>query len=159
MTGTGPPTVCLGVELDIQSSSKKTKKKAHFYSSACISGTVCESVDHCEPNPCRNNGTCSPPENGLDEFECLCQPGFRGRTCTDDVDECLEDLVRCENGGTCINLHGTFKWVPFILAWCWNLSPSQPLLNLFLCYCTGHMLKRGVWCVWMVVFRRIHFLC
>ncbi|VDM53258.1 unnamed protein product [Angiostrongylus costaricensis] len=36
-------------------------------------------VDQCYSNPCRNNGTCHPLENG---HRCECQPGWRGEDCT-----------------------------------------------------------------------------
>lgn len=57
--------------------------------------------------PCRNKGTCMPSADG---FQCFCQPGFRGRTCTEDVDECIEDRDLCHNGGTCHNLNGNYTY-------------------------------------------------
>lgn len=33
----------------------------------------------CEPNPCRNGGTCSP--YGLDTYSCNCPFGYTGRDC------------------------------------------------------------------------------
>uniref|UniRef100_A0A3Q3F2N1 EGF-like domain-containing protein n=1 Tax=Labrus bergylta TaxID=56723 RepID=A0A3Q3F2N1_9LABR len=37
----------------------------------------------CDPNPCRNGGTC---EENLKGFTCLCPEGFRGLTCDSRLD-------------------------------------------------------------------------
>ena len=60
--------------------------------------TVCYSTpdDHCDPNPCQNNGTCN---NTNDSFTCDCQPGYTGTTCEQVIDHCDPDP--CLNGGTC----------------------------------------------------------
>ena len=34
----------------------------------------------CASNPCENGGTCT--DVGTDSFECTCQEGFKGTTCT-----------------------------------------------------------------------------
>ncbi|XP_050418898.1 fibropellin-3 [Patella vulgata] len=64
---------------------------------ATLCGAMCEScckVSACTPNPCKNNGTCTPPEN---EYRCSCTPGYVGQNC--DVNVCLPNP--CENNGTC----------------------------------------------------------
>ncbi|XP_065067438.1 fibropellin-1-like isoform X3 [Rhopilema esculentum] len=51
----------------------------------------------CEKNPCQN-GKC------VDEHAshfCLCDPGFTGRNCESDINEC--ESLPCFNGGTCRN--------------------------------------------------------
>ncbi|KAM9733774.1 protocadherin Fat 4 [Menidia menidia] len=61
-------------------------------------GSLCEDdIDECNPNPCRNNGTC---ENNAGSFHCHCLDGFSGSICSGDFDSCLN--VNCQNGGTCI---------------------------------------------------------
>ena len=36
----------------------------------------------------------------VDDFTCSCVPGWVGKTCSEDLNECLE--VQCQNNGTCI---------------------------------------------------------
>ena len=48
---------------------------------------------------------CSNTEGG---YECTCIQGWRGKACEEDVNECEQGLVTCENGGTCINTPGEF---------------------------------------------------
>ncbi|XP_065060448.1 neurogenic locus notch homolog protein 1-like [Rhopilema esculentum] len=51
----------------------------------------------CEKNPCQN-GKC------VDEhasYFCICDPGFTGRNCESDINEC--ESLPCFNGGTCRN--------------------------------------------------------
>ncbi|CAH1255407.1 NOTCH2 [Branchiostoma lanceolatum] len=44
-------------------------------------GDDCD-VDVCTNNPCRNGGTCQVAQNAVQGFQCLCQPGFDGSTCS-----------------------------------------------------------------------------
>lgn len=41
-------------------------------------GTDCD-LDHCQPNPCLNLGTC---KDGVGTFTCVCAKGWMGATCT-----------------------------------------------------------------------------
>ncbi|KJH47966.1 laminin G domain protein [Dictyocaulus viviparus] len=59
-----------------------------FASSMDLPGQCDLRVDQCYNNPCRNNATCHPLENG---YRCECQPGWRG-------DDCMTAL----NSLTCI---------------------------------------------------------
>uniref|UniRef100_A0A672L3R3 Coagulation factor VII-like n=1 Tax=Sinocyclocheilus grahami TaxID=75366 RepID=A0A672L3R3_SINGR len=57
--------------------------------------------DHCESNPCENNGLCS--SQNAESYMCLCSPGFsglnceRGETIKDVTDSCLYDNGSCEH--------------------------------------------------------------
>uniref|UniRef100_A0A672L0R0 Coagulation factor VII-like n=1 Tax=Sinocyclocheilus grahami TaxID=75366 RepID=A0A672L0R0_SINGR len=52
--------------------------------------------DHCESNPCENNGLCS--SQNAESYMCLCSPGFSGLNCERDVtDSCLYDNGSCEH--------------------------------------------------------------
>ncbi|XP_055958719.1 adhesive plaque matrix protein 2 isoform X2 [Patella vulgata] len=62
-------------------------KEAHLCESCC-------KMNVCLPNPCKNNGTCSPVDNS---YSCNCAIGYLGKNC--DVNLCLPDP--CKNGGTC----------------------------------------------------------
>ncbi|XP_045760507.1 protein crumbs isoform X2 [Maniola jurtina] len=77
---------------------------AHYH------GTYCEleeSLDpQCVARPCRNNGSCSVPP-GADEYVCDCPPGFSGRNCETDIDEC-EAGGACLNGGRCVDAVNNF---------------------------------------------------
>uniref|UniRef100_A0A8C3XJ89 Protocadherin Fat 3 n=2 Tax=Chelydra serpentina TaxID=8475 RepID=A0A8C3XJ89_CHESE len=105
------------------------------YQCSCLSqftGRNCESeITVCFPNPCRNGGSCDPIGNA---FICNCKNGLTGVTrinqffspvcflvinfknnlysclvllrCEDDVNECERE--ECENGGSCINVFGSF---------------------------------------------------
>ena len=54
------------------------------------SGTYCEigeplKLQACNPNPCRNGGTCISAEGEESRFSCICPSGWQGLTC--DLDE------------------------------------------------------------------------
>ncbi|XP_070834163.1 hyaluronan-binding protein 2-like [Chaetodon trifascialis] len=46
----------------------------------------CRSFSLCEPNPCKNGGTCIKEGN---DFDCQCPPGYRGRFCHVGPDDCF----------------------------------------------------------------------
>ncbi|KAK6165432.1 hypothetical protein SNE40_022360 [Patella caerulea] len=62
-------------------------KEAHLCESCCKRPV-------CDPNPCKNDGMCSPDDNG---YSCSCTPGYLGEHC--DVNLCLPNP--CKNNGTC----------------------------------------------------------
>jgi hypothetical protein len=71
------------------------------YEATCSNGTftpiTCTEVsDPCDPNPCKNGGTCTVDGNS---HTCACPAGYEGVNCTTVSDPC--DPNPCQNGGTC----------------------------------------------------------
>ena len=65
----------------------------------------CETdIDECKSSPCYNNATCLDLVN---DFECKCQPGFKGDLCAMNIDDCLGKP--CKNNGTCIDQINGYK--------------------------------------------------
>ncbi|XP_060651091.1 protein crumbs isoform X4 [Drosophila nasuta] len=105
----------------------------HCYCAVGFSGDRCEKVENCTPlncqepmicaqnqcicpenkicnqcatHPCQNGGACLDLPNG--DYECKCQRGWMGRTCGNDVDECVQQPNICGNG-ICKNEKGSYK--------------------------------------------------
>ena len=57
----------------------------------------CIDVSDCETGVCSNGGTCIERLGG--GFHCICDEGFTGFDCSDDIVDCFPNP--CENGGTC----------------------------------------------------------
>ncbi|KAM9325272.1 protein crumbs homolog 2 [Gastrophryne carolinensis] len=53
-------------------------------------------IDECEPEPCKNDGTCIDLING---FQCQCALGYTGVLCATNIDDCENNP--CQNGATC----------------------------------------------------------
>eukprot|EP01052_Picozoa_sp_SAG31_P060684 SAG31_NODE_19835_length_590_cov_1.321792_1_plen_184_part_10 len=64
-----------------------------------VAGTNCSEVDECAVQPCHNGATCN---NHIFNYTCDCAPGFRGRDCDHDLDECLSTPCGTHGG------HGGF---------------------------------------------------
>ena len=60
--------------------------------------TECRGDPVCNTSLCENNSTCVDIWNA---YECDCNPGYEGRFCEVDIDECIGNL--CENNATCID--------------------------------------------------------
>ncbi|XP_061672133.1 neurogenic locus notch homolog protein 1-like isoform X3 [Syngnathoides biaculeatus] len=74
-----------------------------------FSGKDCNhNIDDCPGHECQNGGTCV---DGVNTYNCQCQPEFTGQLCTEDVDECQLMPKACQNGGTCHNTYGSFQCV------------------------------------------------
>lgn len=79
----------------------------------------CESNSASAFGPCINAESC---RNYPGSFECVCQSGWAGKTCSKNIDDCQG---KCENGATCIDLVNDYyctcpigfagKWQPVIL--------------------------------------------
>uniref|UniRef100_A0A671QZJ3 Neurogenic locus notch homolog protein 3-like n=1 Tax=Sinocyclocheilus anshuiensis TaxID=1608454 RepID=A0A671QZJ3_9TELE len=65
----------------------------------------CSLIDACATNPCANGARCT---NWNNHYNCSCPPGYQGKNCRNDIDECRK-LGKCLNGGICMNTHGSFR--------------------------------------------------
>ncbi|KAF2366724.1 EGF-like calcium-binding domain [Trinorchestia longiramus] len=72
-----------------------------------VSGQYCEvQRDECASQPCLNGGQCTDLTNA---FTCDCNgTGYRGITCSENIDECGEDAP-CAEGATCFDLYGGYE--------------------------------------------------
>ena len=57
-----------------------------------------------------NAGTCTLDADDH-SYSCDCQRGYRGDHCDENIDECYENANICLNGGTCEDLHGSYRCV------------------------------------------------
>ena len=57
--------------------------------------------------PCLNNATCEQDYENPTNYSCVCEPGWTGLDCSEDIDECASDP--CQNGATCTNLLNAFE--------------------------------------------------
>ncbi|GMT30855.1 hypothetical protein PFISCL1PPCAC_22152, partial [Pristionchus fissidentatus] len=74
-------------------------------------GAVCASFHACYSAPCAHGSTCA--ETSSRQYKCECSPGWEGRDCDQDINECdpkrPEAVVLCKNTGICININGSYK--------------------------------------------------
>ncbi|XP_019490993.1 PREDICTED: hemicentin-1 [Hipposideros armiger] len=71
---------------------------------------TCVDIDECE-----NRDTCQHEcKNTFGSYRCVCPPGYQlmlnGKTCQ-DVDECLEQNVRCGPNRMCFNTRGSYQCI------------------------------------------------
>ncbi|KAK2179760.1 hypothetical protein NP493_474g05020 [Ridgeia piscesae] len=101
-------------------------------------GALCETRGPCVDAPCKNSAVCHQGETGPD-YNCTCLQGWRGKNCSEDINECTE-LTPCQNNATCTNSDGSYKCtcVPgYIGRHCEqdvNECASQPCQNGGVCH-------------------------
>ncbi|XP_004768021.1 hemicentin-1 isoform X1 [Mustela putorius furo] len=70
----------------------------------CVDIDECENRDICQ-HECKNT---------FGSYQCICPPGYQlmlnGKTCQ-DVDECLEQSVRCGPNRMCFNMRGSYQCI------------------------------------------------
>ncbi|KFD52040.1 hypothetical protein M513_07022, partial [Trichuris suis] len=58
-------------------------------------------------NMCKNNSTCV---NTFGSFMCVCEDGWQGEFCDEDIDECKDELSKCHpDFGLCANTLGSYR--------------------------------------------------
>lgn len=55
------------------------------------------------PDPCQNGGSCN---DDVTDYSCDCRPGFEGKRCSSNVDECASQP--CHNGAKCVDYVNSF---------------------------------------------------
>nr|XP_040059564.1 vitamin K-dependent protein S [Gasterosteus aculeatus aculeatus] len=68
---------------------------------------VTEISDQCTPPPCYREGS-NRCVDGQASFTCECKPGWKGRRCEDDIDECSDPEYPAGCNQKCYNLPGSF---------------------------------------------------
>uniref|UniRef100_A0AAY4E4J3 Notch receptor 3 n=1 Tax=Denticeps clupeoides TaxID=299321 RepID=A0AAY4E4J3_9TELE len=76
-----------------------------YAASQKFGGQDCSLIDACATSPCANGARCA---NWNNHYNCSCPPGFQGKNCRNDIDECRKP-GKCLNGGLCLNTHGSFR--------------------------------------------------
>ncbi|KAK0041837.1 mucin-like protein isoform X1, partial [Biomphalaria pfeifferi] len=75
-------------------------------------GNQCKDCDHLSfGENCRLGCICSDSNTErcyAPTGDCKCKPGWRGSTCSDDIDECSLAIQRCVGNTTCINTIGSY---------------------------------------------------
>ncbi|XP_065792281.1 hemicentin-1 isoform X2 [Muntiacus reevesi] len=71
---------------------------------SCVDIDECENTDACQ-HECKNT---------FGSYQCVCPPGYQlmlnGKTCQ-DIDECLEQNVRCGPNRMCFNMRGSYRCI------------------------------------------------
>ena len=65
----------------------------HYYGERCVNLNECSAFQDCS-----GNGRCT---DSIMSFNCDCNPGYTGRQCQIDIDECLLVEPECSGHGTC----------------------------------------------------------
>ena len=128
--------------------------KRRFY--LFFSGVNCELRDLCAAQPCQNSGKCVSMNTG---FTCKCLPGFDGPTCSNDVDECTINRTICMNGGTCQNLHGSYRYCYCLVLCLLHCICCIVFVVLYLLLCTVLYLLYCICCIVFVVLYLLYCIC
>ncbi|XP_050300407.1 sushi, von Willebrand factor type A, EGF and pentraxin domain-containing protein 1-like [Anthonomus grandis grandis] len=95
------------LRLNICNNGKCIIENEYEFSCECFDqyyGPYCKSrFSPCDSQPCQNNGTCITNSSG---YSCTCAEGYFGRQCENVLEKDLEIPcnLKCENGGTCLNI-------------------------------------------------------
>ncbi|XP_061602433.1 protein jagged-2b isoform X2 [Cololabis saira] len=125
---------------------ERLKEKCHTTScqvidicTVAIATNDSDGVQHVSSNVCGPRGRCiSQPEGN---FTCMCDPGFSGIYCHENVNDCISSP--CRNGGTCIDGVNSFQ------CFCPDGWEGQ-LCNLNVNECRHNPCKNGGRCVDLV---------
>ena len=52
---------------------------------------LCEATP-CSPTPCQNGASCVLDESAAGGYQCMCRPGYIGKDCEMDEDECAQGI-------------------------------------------------------------------
>lgn len=79
--------------------------------------------------PCQNNATCI---NLINDYECRCPPGYEGKACSLNIDEC--EPMPCMKGSTCIDGINAYTCVCQEGLTGKNLCDTAVFLVKYICY-------------------------
>uniref|UniRef100_A0A673I8G4 EGF-like domain-containing protein n=1 Tax=Sinocyclocheilus rhinocerous TaxID=307959 RepID=A0A673I8G4_9TELE len=119
--------------------SDYTSLRFHFL---CKCFLCVSKIGNCISSPCVF------PASAVDGFYCLCNPGYAGIRCEQDINDCVSNM--CENNSTCVDLHLSYDclclpgWEGEFCQWetdecssnpCKNNATCTDLLNAYRCMC------------------------
>lgn len=90
-------------------------------------------VNECLSHPCKNNATCL---DEINDYQCICSPGYSGKDCGTDIDECLSNP--CSEGSTCIDSVANYKCKPLFIIYLSMISLFLFFLNIYRCLYTRY---------------------
>ncbi|XP_031567729.1 uromodulin-like isoform X2 [Actinia tenebrosa] len=62
----------------------------------------------CKENPCQHEGVCV-PDYSLQDYKCTCKPGYTGKDCQRDINECTGSHGCHPTHGYCVNTVGSYN--------------------------------------------------
>ena len=94
-----PRTWIFGNFLPYTKETSSVTKECSIQCPPGYKGENCEiNIDDCNPNRCRNGGTCI---DGINTFTCDCLDGWEGEFCEINSNDCAQ--YPCQNFGICID--------------------------------------------------------
>ena len=114
-------------------------------------GTLCEKeVNGCKQKPCQNGGTCSESSTdswvAIGSYACVCSGNaWEGRSCQDDINECLQIPRVCDLHKPCKNKPGGYtcgKCSPG-----WQANTDDPLVCDDVSECLSSPCQNGAACL------------